>query len=84
MIERAAYRFQDYGEVLAVTDDRAERDIVIHMGGLAESCGQFICTVEATLGGMADDVQRHNRQERGRYRTSQKSLHPAWATRKSA
>ena len=29
MIERAAHRFQDYGEVLVVTDDHAERDTVI-------------------------------------------------------
>jgi len=70
MIERAAYRFQDYGEVLAVTNDNAERNLVIHMGGLAESCGNFVHTVEATLAGMADDVARHNRQERQRYRTS--------------
>ena len=70
MIERAAYRFQDYGEVLAVTNDSAERNIVIHMGGMAESCGNFIRTVEATLAGMADDVDRHNRQEQVRYRAS--------------
>ncbi|MCU0770650.1 MAG: NYN domain-containing protein [Verrucomicrobia bacterium] len=67
MIERAAYRFQDYGEVLAVTNDLAERNLVIHMGGLAESCDCFRHTVEATLAGLADDVQRHNRRERSRY-----------------
>lgn len=74
MIERAAYRFQEYGEVLAVTNDYAERNVVIHMGGMAESCENFIHTVEATLAGMADDVQRHNRQEQFRYRASR---HPA-------
>lgn len=70
MIERAAYRFQDYGEVLAVTNDNAERNIVIHMGGMAESCSNFQHTVEATLSGVAEDVQRHNRQEQVRYRTA--------------
>lgn len=69
LIERAAYRFQEYGEVLAVTDDSAERNLVLHMGGLAESCANFIQTVEATLSGLAEDVERHNRQERQRYRT---------------
>jgi hypothetical protein len=70
MIERAAYRFQEYGEVLAVTNDHAERNLVIHMGGMAESCENFIHTVEATLSGIAEDVERHNRRERQRYRSS--------------
>src|SRR5947207_2356713 len=38
MIERAAHRFAPYGEVLAVTDDIAERDLVIGLGGLASGC----------------------------------------------
>jgi predicted RNA-binding protein with PIN domain len=70
MIERAAYRFQEYGEVLAVTNDSAERNLVVHMGGLAESCANFIHTVDATLSGLAEDVERHNREERRRYRQS--------------
>jgi predicted RNA-binding protein with PIN domain len=70
MIERAAYRFQEYGDVLAVTNDTTERNLVLHMGGLAESCSNFIHTVDATLTGLADDVQRHNRQEQSRYRAS--------------
>src|SRR5260370_27148918 len=32
MIERAVYRFQAYGEVLAVTDDNTERQTVIKPG----------------------------------------------------
>jgi len=67
MIERAAYRFQEYGEVLAVTNDLAERNMVIHLGGMAESCGNFIHTVEATLSGIARDIQQHNRREREDY-----------------
>ena len=70
MIERAAYRFQPYGEVLAVTDDNAERDTVIALGGLASSCLSFIATVESALGELADDVKRHNRTERHRFRQS--------------
>jgi predicted RNA-binding protein with PIN domain len=67
MIERAAFRFSVYGEVLAVTDDNAERDTVISMGGMASSCGNFIQTVENTLAEMADDIKHHNRQERNRF-----------------
>ena len=68
MIERAAYRFQPYGEVLAVTDDFAERDTVIALGGLASSCLSFIASVESALGEMADDLKRYNRTERMRFK----------------
>jgi len=67
MIERAAHRFGPYGEVLAVTNDHAERDTVISMGGMASSCRNFIQTVENTLAEMADDIKHHNRQERHRF-----------------
>ncbi len=67
MIERAASRFGPYGEVLAVTNDQAERDTVISMGGMASSCGNFIQTVENTLAEMADDIRHLNRQERNRF-----------------
>ena len=67
MIERAAHRFQPYGEVLAVTDDNAERDTVIALGGLVSSCLNFIAMVEGTLTELADDLKRHNRTEHNRY-----------------
>ena len=46
MIERATHRFSAYGEILAVTDDFAERDTVISLGGMASSCSSFIQTIE--------------------------------------
>ena len=67
MIERAAHRFAPYGEVLAITDDLAERETVISLGGLASSCRNFIQTVENALAEMADDIKQHNRQERHRF-----------------
>jgi predicted RNA-binding protein with PIN domain len=70
MIERAAHRFQPYGEVLAVTDDNAERDTVIALGGLASSCLNFIAMVESALTELADDVKQYNRTERNRYKRS--------------
>src|SRR5436305_14325348 len=57
MIERAAHRFQEYGEVLAVTDDRLERDTVISLGGVAASCWNFIQDVEGKLAELADDLK---------------------------
>ena len=67
MIERAAHRFAPYGEVLAVTDDLAERETVISLGGMASSCWNFIQTVESRLAELADDVKYHNRRERHRF-----------------
>jgi len=63
MIERAAFRFKAYGEVLAVTDDSAERDTVIGMGGSAASCGNFIRMIGEALGELQEDIKHHNRAE---------------------
>ncbi len=67
MIERAAHRFGPYGEVLAVTDDIAERETVLSLGGLASSCLNFVQTVENALAELADDINYHNRKERNRF-----------------
>ena len=67
LIERAAHRFSSYGEVLAVSDDVAERETVISLGGMASSCENFIRTVESALAELADDIKYHNRQERNRF-----------------
>jgi len=68
VIERVTHRMSPYGEVLAVTDDFAERDTVIAMGGTASSCLNFIQTVENALAELQDDIKVYNRSERGRYR----------------
>lgn len=67
LIERAAHRFAEYGEVLAVTDDQAERDTVISLGGMASNCANFIQTVENTLAELAQEIKHHNRRERHRF-----------------
>lgn len=68
LIERAAFRFRDFGEVVVVTDDLAERDTVVGFGALAQSCSGFIAEVSAALGELDEDVRRHNRRERSQYR----------------
>jgi predicted RNA-binding protein with PIN domain len=68
MIERAAHRFKPYGEVLAVTDDNAERDTVIGMGGQAASCENFIRMVESTMAEFSDDLKNYNRKEQNRFK----------------
>lgn len=70
IIERVAHRMRDFGEVLAVTDDHAERDTVISMGGMASSCLNFIDSVESALGELNRDLQDYNLRERNRYNKS--------------
>ncbi len=64
VIERVTHRLSPYGEVLAVTDDNAERDTVIAMGGMASSCGNFIQTIGSALGDLKDVLKHHNRREK--------------------
>jgi uncharacterized protein len=68
MIERAAHRFQSYGQVLVVTDDVAERETVSAFGGLVSSCANFISAVEGALTDMQDELRSHNRGERNRFK----------------
>jgi predicted RNA-binding protein with PIN domain len=68
LIERAAHRFQEYGEVLVVTDDFAERDIVSGFGGSVASCGNFIRMIDQALSEMHDRLHQHNRAARNSFR----------------
>jgi len=68
LIERAAHRFQDYGEVLVVTDDFAERDTVSGFGGSVASCDNFIRMIQGALADLAKNLNRHNHAERNRFR----------------
>lgn len=67
MIERVTHRLLPFGEVLAVTDDRAEQETVIALGGMTASCENFVRRVESALADLAEDLKRHNRRERGRF-----------------
>jgi len=67
LIERAAARFQPYGEVLAVTDDFAIRDVVGGFNGSVASCGNFIAMIENALASLEEKLNNHNRAERNRF-----------------
>jgi len=70
VIERAAHRLGAYGEVLVVTDDFAERETVLALGGTAWSCLNFIQTIEGTLTELQRELKHHNRKERERFQRS--------------
>ena len=67
VIERVAHRLGEFGEVLVVTDDYAERDTVLSLGSMASSCLSFIRTIESTLADLQSDLKHHNRKERQRF-----------------
>jgi predicted RNA-binding protein with PIN domain len=67
LIERAAHRFQAYGEVLVVTDDFAERDTVSGLGGHVASCGNFIQMIQNALAHLQENLNNHNRKERNKF-----------------
>ena len=70
LIERAAHRFQDYGEVLVVTDDFAERDTVSGFGGSVAGCDNFIRMIQNALAVLEENLNNHNRAERNRFSRS--------------
>jgi predicted RNA-binding protein with PIN domain len=70
IIERVAHRMKPYGEVLAVTNDFAERDTVISMGGLASSCENFIQSIESALKDLKREIANYNSTEKRRYKRS--------------
>ena len=69
MIERAAHRLKEFGEVLVVTNDFAERDTVSSLGGMTSSCNNFIRTVEQTLDDMRRDLRNYNQREQTKFRS---------------
>lgn len=68
MIERATHRLLSFGEVLVVTDDFAERDTVLSLGGMVASCLGFIQTIESQIADLQREIKNYNRKERTRFK----------------
>ena len=68
VIERVAHLMKPYGEVMAVTNDYAERETVISLGGTACSCESFIQMIDDHVGGMHGSLAELNKRERKGYR----------------
>jgi hypothetical protein len=68
IIERVTHRMKPYGEVLVVTDDNAERDTVISLGGMAASCEVFVEMIHDALADLNRDLSHYNSREKRRYR----------------
>ena len=57
-------------EVLVVTDDFAERDIVSGFGSSVTSCANFIGLIHGALSNLAESMNRHNQGEKNRFSRS--------------
>jgi predicted RNA-binding protein with PIN domain len=68
MIERTAHRLKPYGEALVVTNDFAERDMIVGMGHHFASCENFIREIGAVLQDMRVEVERICRRERVQFK----------------
>jgi predicted RNA-binding protein with PIN domain len=70
MIERATNRLMEYGEVLVVTDDFAERDTVSSAGAMISSCANFIANITRADAEIQSALKRHNRSEENKFKRS--------------
>ncbi|MCF7709154.1 MAG: NYN domain-containing protein [Verrucomicrobia bacterium] len=57
IIERVVFKLLEYGEILAVTDDLAERRTIAVMGGTVWSCLEFIEDVKLMENKMKDELK---------------------------
>lgn len=67
LIERATHRLVEYGEVLVVTDDRAEQQTVVALGGTAIGCKNFIRMVEEAVAQMQNAIKNRNKNELAKF-----------------
>jgi hypothetical protein len=70
IIERVTAKLVQYGEVLVVSNDYAERDTVASVGGQCCSCEAFVHTLRATLDEFQKQLARFNSSERKRFGNS--------------
>lgn len=72
LIERAAHRFQVYGEVMVVTNDLVERDTVGGFGGSYSSCENFIRRIGGAMDDLQEDLENYNRKQREAFRRKER------------
>ena len=67
LIERAAHLYQSYGEVLVVTDDRAEGRVADGFGAHVVGSAIFINMMGEALENLAEKLKQHNETEKRRF-----------------
>lgn len=73
IIERLVELLRPHGEALVVTDDHAERDTVMSLGGSISNCMSFIGNVDAAVNDMSRDIKRRNTKEIAHFKRPSKT-----------
>ena len=68
IIERVTAKLVNYGEVLVVSNDFAERDTVVSVGGNVCACDYFIRLIQGTYDDFQKQLQRRNQAELKRFK----------------
>ncbi|MCS1412286.1 MAG: hypothetical protein M2R45_05492 [Verrucomicrobia subdivision 3 bacterium] len=63
IIERVTHRFLEYGDVLVATDDYAEQNTVVSLGGSVSGVRAFMQEAEKRWAGFQDKLKRLNQRE---------------------
>ena len=64
MIERVTHRLLPYGPVVVVTNDHAERETILSMGGEVQSCEAFMEEMRQCSEVASPDLARYLRRDR--------------------
>jgi predicted RNA-binding protein with PIN domain len=68
IIERVTAKLVNFGEVLVISDDFAEKDTVRSVGGRTASCAYFIQDIRFTLSEFQKQLEKHNKNESRRFK----------------
>lgn len=68
LIERATILYAKYGQVMAVTNDHAIRDLVIANGGTVCSCENFILIIRDSCHELNLKLKYHNQDTNNRFK----------------
>ncbi len=68
IIERVTAKLVNFGEVLVISDDFAEKDTVRSVGGRTSSCSHFIQDIRFTLSEFQKQLNKHNKDESRRFK----------------
>ncbi len=68
LIERATILYAKYGQVMAVTNDHAIRDLVIANGGTVCSCENFVLIIQDSCHELNLKLKYHNQDMNNRFK----------------
>lgn len=68
VIERVAYRLQQFGPCLVVTNDGLQRNLVHSFGAVTQSCQSFILQLQTARSDLHKKIHYYNHKENNHFR----------------